>query len=202
MGRTFLEGENGAARPEDAHTILLSDAIWRDAYGADPNILGRTVKVSGEAYTVIGVMPANLRLSLGAGAPVGVGANRSESGEQVRTKHVTPTYLAIARLAPGASVVAAAREMNEIQRGMAGENTDQDYRDRIRFIRVAWYEDMLVNDSVRKSLLALSGASAVLWLIACVNVTSLLLARATARQREIAVRGALAQAEDALCSNC
>ena len=57
MGRTFLEGENGAARQEDAHTILLSDAIWRNAFGADQQILGRTVKVSGEAYTVIGVMP-------------------------------------------------------------------------------------------------------------------------------------------------
>jgi hypothetical protein len=48
MGRTFLEGRSGAASPEDAHTIVLSDAVWRNAFGADPRILGRVVKVSGK----------------------------------------------------------------------------------------------------------------------------------------------------------
>jgi putative ABC transport system permease protein len=188
-GRTFLEGESGAARQEDAHTILLSDAIWRNAFGADPHILGRTVKVSGEVYTVIGVMPRSFVFPFGLDHPMVWTPMIPSHVDKVRNE--SPSYLAIARLAPGASVAAAAAEMNGIQRDVVSQYTDQDYRDRISSVRIKRYEDTLVDDSVRKSLLALGGASVVLWLIACVNVTSLLLARATARQREIAVRGAL-----------
>jgi putative ABC transport system permease protein len=190
-GRTFLEGENGAARQEDAHTILLSDAIWRNAFGADPHILGRTVKVSGEVYTVIGVMPRSFVFPFGLEHPMVWTPLIPSSADKVRTKHETPHYETIARLTPGASVAAAAREMNDIQRDVAAQYTDLDNRDHVSSVRVKRYEDTLVDDSVRKSLLALGGASVVLWLIACVNVTSLLLARATSRQREIAVRGAL-----------
>jgi predicted permease len=191
IGRTFLEGENGAARAEDAHTILLSDAIWRNAFGADPQILGRTAKVSGEAYTVIGVMPRSFVFPFGLENPMVWVPIVPSSADKVRTKHETPHYETIARLAPGASVAAAAHEMNEIQRDVAPHYNDVETREHISSIHLARYGDTLVDDSMRKSLLALGGASAVLWLIACVNVTSLLVARATARQREIAVRGAL-----------
>jgi predicted permease len=191
MGRTFLEGESGAVRAEDAHTIVLSDAIWRNEFGADPHVLGRTVKVSGEAYTVIGVMPHGFVFPLGSEHLMVWVPMVPSSADRTRTKHETPHYEAIARLTPGVSLVAAAREMNEIQRDVTAQYTDLETREHVRSIHLARYGDTLVNDSVKKSLLALGGASAVLWLIACVNVTSLLLARATGRQREIAVRGAL-----------
>ena len=115
MGRTFLEGENGSARPGDAHTILLSDAIWRGAFGADPQILGRTVKVSGEAYTVIGVMPRSFVFPFDLSHPMVWTPIVLSSGDRVRQKHTTPNYAAIARLAPGATVTEADAELKTIQ---------------------------------------------------------------------------------------
>jgi predicted permease len=191
MGRTFLEGRSGAARDEDAHTLLLSDAVWRNAFGADPHIVGKSVKVSGERYTVIGVMPRGFTFPYGVEHPMVWTPIVPGSGDLVRQRNQTPNYATIARLAPGASLTAADTELKTIQAEAATQYTEADYREHASSVRVERYGDSLVDEDVRKSLLALAGASGVLWLIACVNVTSLLLARATARQREIAVRGAL-----------
>ncbi|HEY2002380.1 MAG TPA: ABC transporter permease [Acidobacteriaceae bacterium] len=191
MGRTFLEGRNGAASPEDAHSIVLSDAVWRSAFGADPHIVGKSVKVSGERYTVIGVMPRGFAFPYGGEHPMVWTPIVPSNGDLVRQKHTTPNYTVIARLAPGASLTAAEAELKTIQAAAATQYMEADYREHASSVRMERYGDSLVDEDVRKSLLALAGASGVLWLIACVNVTSLLLARATARQREIAVRGAL-----------
>ncbi len=191
MGRTFLEGVNGSARPEEAHTILLSDTIWRSAFEADPRILGRTIKVSGEGYMVIGVMPRRFVFPFGLKHPTVWVPMVPGDADKVRQKNDTPSYETIARLAPGASVADAQKEISDIQRDVVTQYTDLDVQDHVSSIQLARYEDTLVTDNVRKSLLALGSASALLWLIACVNATSLLLSRATVRKREIAVRGAL-----------
>jgi predicted permease len=191
MGRTFLEGRSGAAREEDAHMLLLSDAVWRNAFGADPHIVGRVVRVSGESFTVIGVMPRDFAFPYGGEHPLVWTPIVLSSGDLVRQKHTTPNYTVIARLAPGASLTADETELKTIQAETAKQYTEADHREHASSVRVERYGDSLVAEGVRKSLLALAGASGVLWLIACVNVTSLLLAQATARQREIAVRGAL-----------
>ncbi|HEX6494510.1 MAG TPA: ABC transporter permease [Acidobacteriaceae bacterium] len=191
MGRTFLEGKGGAVREEDAHTLLLSDTVWRGGFGADPHIIGRVIRVSGESFTVIGVMPRGFTFPYGIQRSavwkpiVPVAADMTRKGDE------TPRHDTIARLKSGVSLSAAAAELKGIQAGVARQYPDAEYRAHVASIRMQRYGDSLVNEDVRKSLLALGGASGVLWLIACVNVTSLLLARAAARQREIAVRGAL-----------
>ncbi|HEX4310271.1 MAG TPA: FtsX-like permease family protein, partial [Acidobacteriaceae bacterium] len=149
------------------------------------------MKISGEAYTVIGVMPRGFVFPFDLSHPMVWTPIIPSQADRVRTKHGMPTYEVIARLAPGASLTAAETELKTIQAQVATQYTEADYREHANSVRVERYGDSLVDEDVRKSLLALGGASGVLWLIACVNVTSLLLARATARQREIAVRGAL-----------
>jgi predicted permease len=191
MGRTFLEGRSGAASPQDAHTIVLSDAVWRNAFGADPHMLGRVVKVSGRSYAVIGVMPRGFLFPYDSQHPMVWMPMVPSPDDEKRVPDGGPTYATTARLAPGVSVQAATAEMQSIQSNVAKEYTDAKYRESVGAVQVRRYDGTLVDEDVRKSLLALAGASGVLWLIACVNVTSLLLARATARQREIAVRGAL-----------
>ncbi len=191
IGRTFLEGHGGAVREEDVHALVLSDAVWRGAFGADPHIVGRVIRVSGESFTVIGVMPRGFTFPYGIERPAVWMPIVPDAADMIRKGDATQRLDTIARLEPGVSLAAATAELKGIQAGVAREYTDVEYRDRVASIRMQRYGDSLVNEDVRKSLLALGGASGVLWLIACVNVTSLLLARATARQREIAVRGAL-----------
>jgi predicted permease len=192
LGRTFLEGKSGGVRVEDAHAIVLNDAVWRDAFGADPHVLGRTVRISGVPYTVIGVMRRGFAFPYGTAQsavvwmPIVPGA-----ADMTRVKNENPLYQTIGRLAPGAMVSKAQAELQGIQTQNALLYTDPDSREHASSIQVERYSDSLVESNLRQSLMALSGAAGVLWLIACVNVTSLLLARATARQREIAVRGAL-----------
>jgi predicted permease len=191
-GRGFSESEeSGGVNPEDAHTMILSDVVWRTVYGADESILGKVVHLSGEPYTVIGIMPRGFTFPYNAGnllvwAPIVLG-----DGDKVRTKHESPTYAVIARKKDGVRQSAVEAELNLLQANNAKTYSDPYERDQVKSVEVVRYGDSLVDGNLQKSLWALFGASGVLWLIACVNVTSLLLARATARQREIAVRGAL-----------
>jgi predicted permease len=192
LGRGFSEApESGAVRAEDEHTILLSDSIWRDAYGADPAILGKVVRLSGQPYAVIGVMPRGFSFPLSAGHPLVWRPIVLGDKDKIRTRRENPTYQTLGRLQAGASPKTAEAELKVIQAKVAKGYTDPYDGDQVKSIQVQSYGDSLVDANLRKSLLALFGASGVLWLISCVNVTSLMLARAGARRREIAVRGAL-----------
>jgi predicted permease len=191
IGRSFEGQSDGAALAGEAHTLILSDMVWRAAYGGDTNILGKTVKLNGESYVVIGVMPRGFTFPFGGAdllvwTPIVIGEN-----DTIRTRNVTPNYWAIARLEPNISIDSAESELRVIQSDVVKAYTDPYDRERISSIKLQRYDDSLVGSDTRKSLLALFGASGVLWLIACVNGASLMLARSTSRQREIAVRGAL-----------
>jgi predicted permease len=191
IGRDF-EGQNdGAALSQEEHSLILSDPVWRTTYGSDPNILGKVVKLNGESYIVVGVMPRGFTFPFNGAMPLVWLPRVIRDKDTVRTRNITPSYQVIARLNSDATLPATQSELKAIQPEVAKEYADPYDRDLVTSVQLQRYDDSLVDSDLRKSLLALFGASGVLWLIACVNSTSLMLARAAARQREIAVRGAL-----------
>jgi putative ABC transport system permease protein len=191
MGRGFEGQSDGSVLAGESHNLILSDPVWRTTYGGDPYILGKAVKLNGESYIIVGVMPRGFTFPFGDGNPHVWLPKVIGDKDAVRVPNTTPTYGVIARLKPNVGLDNAESELKVIQSDVAKEYTDPYDRERVASIKLLRYEDTLVGSDLRKALLALFGASGVLWLIACVNGTSLMLARSTTRQREIAVRGAL-----------
>jgi predicted permease len=192
IGRSFEGNRDGSALAGESDNLILSDQVWRSLYGADANILGKVVKMNGESYIVIAVMPRGFAFPFGGSAPlVWTPIVLGEKDTAARLRNVTPNYQAIARLNPNVNLRNAESELKAIQPDIAKDYADPYDRELVTSIQLQNYGDSLINSDLRKPLLALFGASGLLWLIACVNSTSLMLARATARQREIAVRAAL-----------
>ena len=195
LGRGFLEtGNGGSVAPEDAHAIILSDDVWRQDYGSDSGAIGKTIQLNGEPLTIIGVMPRGFIFPFGSGQwndlPVVWRPIVLSESDATRDRHA-PHYKVLARLKQNTPLSLAESELRVIQAGVAKAYTDPYDRERVRSVSLESYSNSLVNGTVRKASLALFGASALLWLIACVNVASLMLARSSTRQREFAVRGAL-----------
>lgn len=187
LGSGFTGNPEGFAT--DPHTVILSDALWREAFGARPDIIGHTIKVTGEPYTVIGVMPRGFSIyscsipELWSSIPM---------SDDVRKRDTdAPTYTVIARLRHGASPASAETEMKSIQPSIAALYTDPYQRNLVSAATVLPYARTLVRPEVGRTLVFLFTAAALLWIIACINVAGLLVSRGTTRQREIAVRGAL-----------
>jgi putative ABC transport system permease protein len=186
LGRGFTAEEDLPGRPP---VVLLSDGLWRRRFGADPQIVGRTLVLDDQPTTVIGVMPAGFQLPphyVGAGMEAWAllqldpGADRSERGWHWLS--------VIGRLRPGLERASADREVGGIMAAMVGEYPNE-YDDAFTG-SVTSAAEQLVGD-IRPVLLVLLGAVALLLLIAASNVASLFLARAEERHREIAVRAAL-----------
>lgn len=171
--------------------VVLSDAAWRTIFDADPKIIGKTVQINNTPYTVAGVMPRGFVFPFQTSPtpqiwiPVQLGRP-----DEVRNS-ATPGYQVIARLRPGVSVSSALAELSTLQKHIAQNYTDADQRAKASQVRIDSYAAILVDASTAQALYALLAAALLLWLIACVNSTNLLLARAIARQREMAMRGAL-----------
>lgn len=179
------------ARTGNASSVVLSDSAWREVFGADAGILGKTVRIDGGSYTVVGVMPRGFNFPFDVDKPLVWTSMVLSDRDKVRKTNVTPSYRVIARLKPDATIQTAEGELKTIQADVSRSYTDPIGRERATSVSIKRYGDTYLDDVARKGLLALFAASGLLWLIACVNATNVLFARAIARQREIAVRGAL-----------
>jgi putative ABC transport system permease protein len=179
LGRTFVPGEE---KPGRDRVTVLSDGFWRRHFGADRRALGRVIQLDGEAYTVVGVMPAGFRFPTSA-VEIWVPLTFL-AGEPNRMSH----YLGVVgRLNKGVALQQADDEM----RGLAASlERDHPESNKDWTARVVLLSEHMVG-RVRPALLVLSGAVFLLLLIACANLGNLLLARGAARQRETAVRAAL-----------
>jgi len=195
LGRSFLpQDSGGSVKPADAHAVILSDAAWREDFGADPGVVGSVTHMNGESLTIVAVMPRAVVFPYGSGDWNGLPVvwRPIVLGDADLTRdHHAPHYWVLARLRKQTSFISAETELRTIQSDVAKAYTDPFDRDHVSSVALERYAHSLIGDKVRKATLSLFGASALLWLISCVNSASLMFARCTTRQREFAVRGAL-----------
>jgi putative ABC transport system permease protein len=182
LGRTFQPGED---RPEASQVVILGESLWRRRFGADPSVLGRAITLNNQPYTVIGVMPESFRFPPGSATLAEMWTTLRpipRLASQRRTHYLS----VLARLAPGVELVSARRELESIAGQWAKHYSEQEGRN-----VVALPLNEVVIGDVRPALLMLMGAVALVLLIACVNVSNLLLARSLARRKEVLTRIAL-----------
>jgi predicted permease len=182
-GRVFRPEEDLVSKP--VPVVIMSDGLWKRRFGADPQIVGRTITLNTRVYEVIGLMPPGFKgFSDTAEAWVPFALYGSPRGMAERGSR---GFAALARLKPGVDRSAAQSEMDAISRQLETAYPDTNEK---RGVEVSPIEAELFG-TLRPALLTLMAAVAFVLLIACANVSNLLIARSEARHREIAVRTAL-----------
>src|SRR5262245_9653776 len=182
LGRTFEPSEYAGG---GAHVAVLGDALWRRRFGADPGVVGRTVRLGDDSYEVVGVMPPAF-LFPGARSDLALPLDLSQ--EPRRARRDDGFLRAIARLAPGVTRLQAERQMTEIARDLRARYPETNSRQMA--VALPALADELVG-AFRAQLTLLQAAVGLVVLLACLNLAMLLLAASSARSREMAVKTAL-----------
>ncbi|HEV7516175.1 MAG TPA: ABC transporter permease, partial [Thermoanaerobaculia bacterium] len=181
LGRTFRPGED---LPGAQPVAILGYGLWKTRYGGDSKVLGRVIHVNGAPTTVVGVMPEGFEFPINekVWVPLRLDPKRLQRGSDAEG------VAAFGRLKDGVTVAQAQAEVSAFARTLAQEYpaTNKGFK-----IRIKLYTEQVVNEQITSLLFTMLGAVSLVLLLACANVASLMMARASLRTRELAIRSAL-----------